>query len=32
VTAALLRARGVAVFSEDQIDAAAEFIARLERS
>lgn len=31
VTAALLRARGVAVFSEDQIDAAAEFIARLER-
>ena len=30
VTAALLRARGVAVFSEDQIDAADEFIERLE--
>lgn len=31
VTAALLRARGIAVFSETQIDAAAEFVATLER-
>jgi uncharacterized protein YbbK (DUF523 family) len=30
VTAAMLRARGVAVFSEEEIDAAAAYVARLE--
>ena len=32
ITAALLRSRGIAVFSENQIDAADEYIAELERS
>jgi|SRR5215212_4952715 len=31
VTAALLRTRGIAVFSDEQLDAAAEYVARLER-
>lgn len=31
VTAALLRERGIAVFSEEEIDAAAEYVAMLER-
>ncbi len=32
VTAALLRSRGIAVFSEEQLDAAAEYVAGLERA
>ena len=32
VTAALLRQRGIAVFSDEQLDAAAEHVARLEHS
>jgi uncharacterized protein YbbK (DUF523 family) len=31
ITAALLRARGVAVFSEEQIDEAAAYVSRMER-